>query len=730
MSRGHKALGSLLEISGKDRARENNYPVMSITMKYGLIDQSDKFKKRIASQDTENYRVVYLNELVVGFPIDEGVLGFQTKYPAAIVSPAYEIWKLKSETESYLPYLERILRSPQARSLYASKMQGAVARRRSLKRDDFLTLKIPYPTFKDQIRIATLLSRVEILITTRKDNLRLLDEFLKSTFLETFGDPVRNEKGWEQNPCNKIVEQIVSGTSYGGEDRNLLEENEMGVLKISAVTTGSFDSKEIKAVKKDIITKKLVTVKKGDFLFSRANTVELVAACCIVAKDYDNLFIPDKLWRLSFNLELINPTYFNFLLKNNSFRNSVRKLASGGHDSMLNISMKKFLTLSIPTPPVNLQNQFAAIVKKAESLKNHYQKNLIELENLYGALSQKAFKGELDLTRIPLNHKILADLENDQDEVVATVVVVPENISTTLTTLNAFNQSATSLKAIERAARVSSFDLAQQGSVKQAAAQLAVYRSPLEQLKNMSTITSAMEHLESVMRPLNLSQFDSISRSVELARNMTSAIPKIDMGWLEQHNDVLKYAAAPFEAMHSTMAKIESLNYDRINSISKKLESALGHTTAIPISNSGLSDQYSEALRKMTDPFGDMRNAVERASASSIYTQATKWLQSPIPDVFSWQKLACDPLAMYLEEYNKQSFHHEDVIDILSSEVEPISFDTLMQQLGESETVDFTGYETIKTILFDLLTENIVTQVFDEKQKILLFSLAEDESKQ
>lgn len=597
-----------------------------------------------------------------------------------------------------------------------------------ISRSALEAIQIPLIELDDQIRIASFLCRVDTIITTRKDNLRLLDEFLKSTFLDMFGNPVRNERGWEQYPCNTIIEQIVSGTSYGGEDRNLLEENEMGVLKISAVTKGSFDPTEIKAVKKEIITKKLVTVKKGDFLFSRANTIELVAACCIVDNDYDNLFIPDKLWLLSFNLELTNPAYFNFLLKNGMFRDSIRKLASGGHDSMLNISMKKFSTLSIPTPPITLQNQFAAIVEKVEHLKTCYQQNLTELENLYAALSQKAFKGELDLSRIPLNHKTLVELENDQDEVVATVeVAVPKNINITLAALNAFNQSATNFKAVERAVRIYP---AQLESVKQAAAQLAVYRSPLEQLKNMSTITSAMEQLESVMKPLNLTQFDSISSSVELARNMASAIPKIDMGWLEQHNDVLNYAAAPFESMRSTMAKIESLNYDRINSIAKKMESALGHTTAIPRFDNGLSDQYSEALRKMTDPFGDMRNAVERASASSIYTQATKWLQSPIPDAFSWQKLTCDPLAMYLEEYNKQSFHHEDVIDILSSEVEPISFDTLMQQLGESETVDFTGYETIKTILFDLLTENIVTQVFDEKQKILLFSLVEDESKQ
>jgi len=122
-----------------------------------------------------------------------------------------------------------------------------------------------------------------------------------------------------------------------------------------------------------VINKPLKFVQQGDFLFSRANTIELVAACCIVEGDHPNLFIPDKLWLLSF-AEVVTPQYFNFLLKNESFRNLVRKKASGGHDSMLNISMKKFRSLSIPVPPLKLQNQFATIVEKVESVKFQYQK--------------------------------------------------------------------------------------------------------------------------------------------------------------------------------------------------------------------------------------------------------------------------------------------------------------------------------------------------------------------
>ncbi len=406
-----RSLGSLLEKSGFDRAGNNDYPVLSMTMKHGLVDQSEKFKKRVASRNTAKYLVAYKNELVVGFPIDEGVLGFQTQYPAGIVSPAYKIWKLKDISETYIPYLELYLRSPQARWLYASKMQGAVARRRSLTNTVFSNLNIPFPPLDDQKRIVHVLSKVKRIIAQRKQHLLHLDDLLKSIFIDMFGDPVRNDNKWEMKSCDKVVVNIQSGTSYSGEEKEELDSEEYGVLKISAVTQGDFKPHEFKAVKKAAIKKTLRFVKKGDLLFSRANTLELVAACCVVNKDFDNLFLPDKLWALTLD-ESVNIQYFNFLLKNESFRNLMRKQASGGHDSMLNISMKKFYSLSIPIPNQNTQNKFSAIVEKVEDIKDLYQQSLVSMENLYGALSQKAFKGELDLSRIVLP----ADQSDTTDE--------------------------------------------------------------------------------------------------------------------------------------------------------------------------------------------------------------------------------------------------------------------------------------------------------------------------
>ena len=82
-----------------------------MTMHEGLVDQGTKFKKRVASANTADYKLVRRNQLVVGFPIDEGVLSFQNLYDEAIVSPAYDTWRLRANIEVEPAYLERFLRS-------------------------------------------------------------------------------------------------------------------------------------------------------------------------------------------------------------------------------------------------------------------------------------------------------------------------------------------------------------------------------------------------------------------------------------------------------------------------------------------------------------------------------------------------------------------------------------------------------------------------------------------
>lgn len=412
-------------------------------------------------------------------------------------------------------------------------------------------------------------------------------------------------------------------------------------------------------------------------------------------------------------------------------------------------------------PKAKKLNQFAAIAEKVESLKSRYQQSLTDLENLYGALSQQAFKGELDLSRVPLPPDSLSEYENKQDAVAVAPIKsdIPKGIKITLESLNVFNENATGLKDIARAARALPSDSKQFDIVKQAAAQLATCHSPIEQLKNMPGIASAMEQLESTIKPLNLSQYDSIAKTSELARSMASSISKSDLSWLDQqHSAALKYANEPFESMRSAMGKIESLNYLRVDSIAKsigfannlrvsdladdalrnsasasssitgleflqreqlesarRVQSALDYSKIAPKFDTSVSRAYLDAQKAIYDPLADIRSAMR--SATSVYDQY----------------LASNSLASYLaseEGYGRSVFYAEDILDILSNAAEPVSLKSLMDQLNELATVDLEEYESIKTILFDLLAENQIKQSFDPEKQILVFSIVEDGSEQ
>jgi restriction endonuclease S subunit len=271
-----------------------------------------------------------------------------------------------------------------------------------INRNALENISLPVTEFDDQIRIAHLLGKVEGLIAQRKQHLQQLDDLLKSVFLEMFGDPVRNEKRWDKKQFSELLDDIESGKSPKCEARAATAD-EWGVLKLGAVTRCRFDESENKALPQDVPPSVRDEVKAGDLLFSRKNTYELVAACAYVFHTRPRLQMPDLIFRFVFKQDAeINPIFMWKLLTSGSQRKAIQSLAAGAAGSMPNISKANLKTVHLPTPPLPLQNQFAAIVEKVEGIKARFQQSLADLETLYGALSQKAFKGELDLTNVPL----------------------------------------------------------------------------------------------------------------------------------------------------------------------------------------------------------------------------------------------------------------------------------------------------------------------------------------
>ena len=263
-----------------------------------------------------------------------------------------------------------------------------------ISKDYLEKIEIPLPNLTTQKRIAAILDKAEALKQYNQQLIKKYDALTQSLFLDMFGDPVKNEKKFKLKKLKDGIVNLQSGLSLSGEER-LLKNDEIAVLKISAVTSGVFISSEHKVVVKSDIKKTIIFPKKGDLLFSRANTKEKVGAVAIVDQDYDNLFIPDKLWRIDTN-QLLNRIFLKFVLSHKGFRYNIEKVSTGTSGSMLNISMPKFLKIEAPFPPIELQNQFAERVQQIELQKQQAQEALQKSEQLFNGLLQQAFKGELN----------------------------------------------------------------------------------------------------------------------------------------------------------------------------------------------------------------------------------------------------------------------------------------------------------------------------------------------
>lgn len=256
--------------------------------------------------------------------------------------------------------------------------------------------KIPLPPLTEQKRIAAILDKADTIRRKRQQAIQLADDFLRAVFLDMFGDPVTNPKGWEVKPLSKGIDLITSGWSAKGESYPC-QNGETGVLKISSVTSGKFKTEENKLVYEESIPegKVLVFPDKGDLLFSRANTRELVAATCIVPNDVNNVFLPDKLWKITTKTTALLPEFLNHLIWQPRFKEKLTSQATGTSGSMLNISKSKFESTETIFPPLHLQKEFNSIYWKVQTTICCLEKSLLKVEEAFNSLSQNAFKGLL-----------------------------------------------------------------------------------------------------------------------------------------------------------------------------------------------------------------------------------------------------------------------------------------------------------------------------------------------
>ena len=233
---------------------------------------------------------------------------------------------------------------------------------------------MPLIPLNKQDEIIACMDKVQSVIEMKQQELIRLDDLIKARFVEMFGDVNDNPYRYKLFPIKDVIKKCEAGWSGNGTQR-IKKDDEIAVLKVSAVTKGYFIPDEYKVLKDQYNIKKMITPQKGDLIFSRANTREMVGATAIIYENYPTLILPDKLWRITFN-EYVNVFYMKYILSSKSMRYKFSEASTGTSGSMYNISMEKFMAISIPIAPIELQNRFADFVNQVAKskliLKNHH----------------------------------------------------------------------------------------------------------------------------------------------------------------------------------------------------------------------------------------------------------------------------------------------------------------------------------------------------------------------
>ena len=244
------------------------------------------------------------------------------------------------------------------------------------------------PVEKQRI-IVNNLDKIMSVLESRENELILLDDLIKARFVEMFGAVEQNPFEWDMSSVGKLISSCEAGWSGNGTQR-AKKDGEIAVLRVSAVTKGYFIPDECKVLDDQSTIKKYVYPEKGDLLFSRANTREMVGATAVITRDYPEYILPDKLWKIRFT-DTVNVWYMKYVLSSESIRSIFSSVSTGTSGSMFNVSMEKFKAIMIPLPPIELQEQFADFVKQVDKSKVAVEKALEETQLLFDSLMQQYF---------------------------------------------------------------------------------------------------------------------------------------------------------------------------------------------------------------------------------------------------------------------------------------------------------------------------------------------------
>lgn len=360
-----------------ERNSDNEYRPVAVG-RYGIRTRESIYSKELAKDYSKN-KLIYKDTLTVGMgsvQIDIGVLSEDVIYS---VSPAYHTYRIEGINSEYLKYcLECRNRDMFVRYVKKGSRQGKTI---DLKR--WLTYEIPVCSEIEQKQVVEKISYVNALIEVAQTQLAKLDELVKARFVEMFGDPVRNDKGWPLVPLASLAEIKI------GPFGSLLHKEDYvsgghALVNPSHIVDGQITTDDdLTVTDSKYAEMEAYHLHTGDIVLGRRGEM---GRCAVVYEEGMLCGTGSLIIRPASGML---PYFLQKIISYPTFKKSIEDMAVGV--TMLNLNVPIVSGFMIPVLPLEEQTAYLEFVEQTDKSKLAVQQSLEKLETLKKSLMQQYF---------------------------------------------------------------------------------------------------------------------------------------------------------------------------------------------------------------------------------------------------------------------------------------------------------------------------------------------------
>jgi type I restriction enzyme S subunit len=285
-------------------------------------------------------------------------------------------------------YFYHLLGSPLAYAEFERLAAGAVVK--NLNSELVRGVKVPFPPLAEQRRIADILDKADAIRRKRKEGIALTEELLRSAFLDMFGDPVTNPKGWPVQPLGELAATIDYGVTASASTQRIGPQ----FLRITDIQDNRVNWATVPFCECDSGTARRAKLAPGDIVFARTGAT--TGKSFWIRECPDDAVFASYLIRVRPGASVL-PAYLSEFFQSAGYWAQVRSMAEGAAQPGVNAS--KLASLKVPLPPAGVQQGMANVVARVAQMQARAEGGASEADTLFNSLVTRAFSGALKATR-------------------------------------------------------------------------------------------------------------------------------------------------------------------------------------------------------------------------------------------------------------------------------------------------------------------------------------------